>query len=159
GHGAPGVAGTSKAHGSPLGEELAAEAKRLAGWEHPLFTVPEPVRTACNALAEAGARDHGVWRTALAAFEDQVPQRAAEFRRGLDRRLPSRLADGLSAVPGEAPRATRQSSQACLKALTAVMPELIGGSADLAGSTGTATGGVVVTRDDYAGTTIAFGIR
>ena len=48
GHGAPGVAGTSKAHGSPLGEELAAEAMQLAGWEHPPFSVPEPVRVACH---------------------------------------------------------------------------------------------------------------
>ncbi|WP_328518994.1 transketolase [Kribbella sp. NBC_00359] len=159
GHGAPGVAGTSKAHGSPLGEELAAEAKRLAGWEHPPFSVPESVRAACDALASAGAREHDAWQAAYAAFEASAPHQAAEFRRSHDRRLPDALVETLSAVPGEAPRATRQSSQACLKALTTVMPELIGGSADLAGSTGTATGGAVVTRDDYSGSTIAFGIR
>jgi len=159
GHGAPGVAGTSKAHGSPLGEELAAEAKRLAGWEHPPFTVPEPVRTACSELTASGADEHATWRTALSAFESEHPQRAAEFHRGRDRRLPDDLPAALRAVPAGAPRATRQSSQACLKALTELMPELIGGSADLAGSTGTATGGAVVTRNDYSGTTIAFGIR
>ncbi|MGY4768506.1 transketolase [Kribbella sp. CWNU-51] len=159
GHGAPGVAGTSKAHGSPLGEELAAEAKRLAGWDHPPFSVPEPVRAACDALASVGAREHAAWQAAYAAFEASAPHQAAEFRRSRDRQLPDALVETLSAVPGEAPRATRQSSQACLKALPAVLPELIGGSADLAGSTGTATGGAVVTRDDYSGSTIAFGIR
>jgi transketolase len=156
GHGAPGVAGTSKAHGSPLGEELAAEAKRLAGWEHAPFSVPKQVRDVCSELASAGAREHDAWKAAVAAYS---PERAAEFHRGLDRRLPDGLGDALLAVPGDAPRATRQSSQACLKAVTAVMPELVGGSADLAGSTGTATGGAVVTRDDYSGSTIAFGIR
>jgi transketolase len=159
GHGAPGVAGTSKAHGSPLGEELAAEAKRLAGWEHPPFSVPEPVRAACKELARAGAREHTAWNAAVAAFEADSPQRAAEFIRSLDRRPSEGLGDALHAVPGERPRATRQSSQACLKAVTALMPELVGGSADLEGSTGTATGSAVVTRNDYSGSTIAFGIR
>ncbi|MEV0799632.1 transketolase [Kribbella sp. NPDC050281] len=156
GHGAPGVAGTSKAHGSPLGEELAAEAKRLAGWEHPPFAVPEQVRAVCNELAAAGAREHDAWDAAVAAYR---PERAVEFHCSQARRLPDGLGDALLGVAGDAPRATRQSSQACLKAVTALMPELVGGSADLAGSTGTATGGALVTRDDYSGSTIAFGIR
>lgn len=158
GNGAPGVAGTPKAHGSPLGEALLAETKALAGWDHPPFTVPEEVKDACAALARFGADDHARWRAALAAFEVEFPDRAAEFSRTQQRRLPAGLAEALRLIAGEEPRATRKSSQACLDAAVSMMPELVGGSADLAGSTGTVCGDVV-TSDDYLRTAIAFGIR
>ena len=158
GQGAPGVEGTAKAHGSPLGEPVLAETKRLAGWDSPQFTVPEPVREACAALTEIGVRKHTAWLTAVAGFEAAFPQRAAEFHRAGDRTPSAGLAQAMNRVAGEAPRATRQASQACLNAARAVMPELVGGSADLSGSTGTAFGDLV-TRDDYSGTAIAFGIR
>lgn len=158
GNGAPGVEGTSKAHGAPLGEELLAETKALAGWDHPPFTVPDEVREACAELARFGAEEHARWRADFATFEAGAPDRAAEFRRTHQRQLPTKLTDALEAIVDDAPRATRQSSQACLNALREVMPELAGGSADLAGSTGTAFGDLV-TRDDYSGSAIAFGIR
>ena len=158
GQGAPGVEGTSKAHGAPLGEELLAEAKQVAGWDHPPFTVPDPVREACAELAGSGARAHAAWREAFAAYEESAPEAAATFVRAQARGLPSDVTEALAQVPGEKARATRQASQACLDALRPVLPELTGGSADLAGSTGTAYGDLV-TRDDYAGTAIAFGIR
>lgn len=157
GHGAPGVQGTSNAHGSPLGDALLAESKELAGWDHPPFSVPEPVRETCAALADAGARARADWRADFATFEASCPERAADFQRASERGLPADLTSSLQ-VAGAAPRATRKSSQACLDAARAVLPELVGGSADLAGSTGTAFGDLV-TRDDYSGTAIAFGIR
>lgn len=159
GHGAPGVEGTPKAHGSPLGDSVLAQTKQRAGWEHPPFTVPEQVRATCSALAAVGARQHADWRTAFAAFEADAPERAAEFRRTRDRRLPAGLGDALVQIVGESPRATRQSSHACLTALTRRMPELVGGSADLSGSTGTAIDGGIVTGTDYLSRGIAFGIR
>lgn len=158
GHGAPGVEGTAKAHGSPLGDTVLADAKHLAGWEYPPFTVPEPVRDVCAELARFGADEHARWRGALAALEDEAPDRAAEFRRAQERKPPTGLAGTLRLIADDAPRATRQSSQACLTAALSVMPELVGGSADLAGSTGTVCGDVV-TRDDYTRRAIAFGIR
>ncbi|RAJ68788.1 transketolase [Streptomyces sp. Amel2xB2] len=158
GDGAPGVEGTAKAHGSPLGEEVLAEAKRRAGWDRPPFAVPEPVRRTCAALAADGAREHGSWRETFAAFEAAAPERAARFRRTHERLLPEGLGEILAGTAGDAPRATRQASQACLDALAPVLPELVGGSADLAGSTGT-TYGDLVTRDDYAHRAIAFGVR
>jgi transketolase len=158
GQGAPGVEGTAKAHGSPLGEALLAETKELAGWDYPPFSVPEPVRESCAKLAEAGAGEHATWREEFAPFAAAFPERAAEFRRAQERRLPGGLPGALQEIADAAPRATRQSSQACLTAAQSVLPELVGGSADLAGSTGTVCGDVV-TSDDYSKTAIAFGIR
>ncbi len=158
GQGAPGVEGTSKAHGSPLGEELLAESKRLAGWDYPPFTVPDEVRAVCAALAGRGAAAHAEWLGELAALEAADPERAAEFTRARARELPEGVIEALEGVVGDKPRATRQSSQACLTAALEALPELVGGSADLAGSTGTAAGDVI-TRDDFARRAIGFGIR
>ena len=158
GRGAPGVEGTSKAHGAPLGEALLAEAKKLAGWDQPSFGVPEQVSTATRELAEIGAREHAAWDDALDAFAAANPERAQQFRRAQERGLPVGLEEALAAAVATAPRATRQSSHACLSAALSALPELIGGSADLAGSTGTSIG-EVVTRDDFSCRAIAFGIR
>jgi len=158
GNGAPGVEGTAKAHGSPLGAALLAETKLRAGWDYPPFAVPEQVREACAALAGLGAREHASWRAEFAALESGNPERAAEFRRTHERRLPDGLAAALALIADAAPRATRQASQACLDVAGSLLPELVGGSADLAGSTGTAYGDVV-TRADFSRKAIAFGIR
>lgn len=158
GHGAPDVAGTAKAHGSPLGADRLARAKELAGWAYPPFAVPEQVGATCAVLTGIGAEDRADWLDRYAEFAAAAPERADEFARTGGRDLPDGLVDALSGIVGDAPRATRQSSQACLDALAPILPELVGGSADLAGSTGTAFG-PVVSRDDYARTAIAFGIR
>ncbi|MEV0545296.1 transketolase [Nocardia salmonicida] len=158
GHGAPGVAGTSKAHGSPLGARRLAQAKELAGWTLPPFAVPEQVSAMCAVLAAIGGEEHATWLEEFAAFDAAAPERAAEFRRALARLLPAGLPAALEAVAADAPRATRQSSQACLHAALSTMPELVGGSADLAGSTGTECGDVV-SRGDFTAGAIAFGIR
>ncbi|MFC7220165.1 transketolase [Streptomyces polyrhachis] len=158
GDGAPGVEGTSKAHGSPLGEEVLAETKKLIGWDHPPFTVPGDVRAACAELARQGAAEHARWTAELQALEARAPERVAEFRRRQERRLPEELDAALEGVVGGKARATRKSSEAALKAALSVMPELVGGSADLAESTGTAIG-EVIDRADFSRSAIAFGIR
>jgi transketolase len=160
GHGAPGIEGTSKAHGSPLGADALAQAKALAGWELSPFGVPATVREACGQLAQRGAAQHAHWREAFAAYAESRPQPAQEFERTRQRQLPPEM-DALSDLfpSAGAARATRQTSQDCLIAWSKLLPELVGGSADLAGSTGTSTGGALVTRHDYSGTTLAFGIR
>ncbi len=159
GHGAPGVEGTPSAHGSPLGEDVLAAAKAQAGWDLPAFAVPAPVQASCERLAAVGAARHAGWRAGFAAFAAGEPERAAVFRRTRERRLPGGLSEGLAAIARGRSRATRQSSQDCLVTLSQALPELVGGSADLAGSTGTATDGTLVTRDDYSGSVIAFGVR
>ncbi|WP_336081538.1 transketolase family protein [Nocardia sp. SSK8] len=158
GHGAPDVAGTSAAHGAPLGADQLARAKAAVGWEYPPFTVPEPVAATCAVLAALGAEDHADWTRRRAEFDAAAPESAAEFTRARAAILPEGLPGALARIVGTSPRATRQSSQACLTAAAAVLPELVGGSADLAGSTGTAFG-PVLTRDDFSPRAIAFGIR
>ncbi|MGD9960751.1 transketolase [Nocardioides sp.] len=159
GHGAPGVEGTSAVHGSPLGEPVLAAARARAGWDLPPFSVPDAVTEVCRLLAGEGAARHAEWRDAFTAYAAGAPDRAADFTRARARRLPGELSGTLAAIAEGRSRATRQSSQDCLIALTGLLPELVGGSADLAGSTGTATGAALVTREDFAGSVIAFGIR
>ncbi|MEU4649780.1 transketolase [Nocardia fluminea] len=158
GHGAPGLAGTPKAHGSPLGAQRLAQAKELAGWTLPSFAVPAPVQAMCAALAAIGGAEHTSWLEEFATFDALAPERAAQFRRAGARLLPADLLTALEGVAAQAPRATRQASQACLRAVLSTMPELVGGSADLAGSTGTECG-EVVHREDFTAGAIAFGIR
>ncbi len=159
GHGAPGVEGTSKAHGSPLGPEVLAAAKAAAGWSAPAFHVPEEVSSRCRSLARAGRSAHEAWQTQLESFRRAHPARAEEWRRAQARELPADLDEILEAVPTGLARATRQSSQTVLTALARGIPELVGGSSDLAGSTGTATGQAAVTRYDHSGSVLHFGIR
>ena len=159
GAGAPGIEGTKKAHGSPLGEEVLAEAKKLAGWEYEAFVVPDEVQADCAALGKAGADLRAVWQETFDAYAVEHPEAASAFSRAEDHVLPDGFADALATAAGTNPRATRVSSQAVLKALHPIMPELVGGSADLAGSTGTDMGSQLVTRDDYSGAELAFGIR
>ena len=159
GHGAPGVEGTSKAHGAPLGETTLAAAKARAGWTLPPFSVPVPVRSACAWLGAEGAGRHTAWQGAYDDFASVAPERAAAFQRALGRGLPGDVRATLAGVIGGRSRATRQASQDCLVRLTELLPELVGGSADLAGSTGATTGSALATRNDFSGSSIAFGVR
>lgn len=159
GHGAPGVEGTSKAHGAPLGPEVLAAAKAAAGWPAEPFTVPAEVRERCEELAAVGAAEHATWKARFTTLEQEDAERAAEWRRTQARELPADLDAVLAAVERGQARATRQSSQAALRALSAALPELVGGSADLAGSTGTATGQQAVAPDDFSGSVVNFGVR
>ncbi len=186
GHGAPGVEGTSKAHGSPLGAEVLAAAKARAGWGFGEFEVPSAVRERAREVAARGAAAHAAWRAAYDDYAGAHPESAAELERTWARGLPVDLGAALgsseertwpfppenpvvrsSEEPNPAPtaprewqdRATRVSSKAALEAARSVMPELVGGSADLAGSTGVDVPGFLVTRDDASGDLIAFGIR
>ena len=156
GHGAPGVEGTSAAHGAPLGPEVLAAAKAAVGWSEEPFAVPAAVREVAASLAADGAAAHAAWRTTYDAWAASDPDGARDLERIWARRLPA-LPD-LAPVLSADPRATRQSSRDVLARLTEVVPELVGGSADLAGSTGTDVARPV-TRDDFGGSRIDFGIR
>ncbi|WP_163689098.1 transketolase [Mycolicibacterium gadium] len=161
GYGAPGVEGTSKAHGSPLGAETLAAMRERLGWPAASFQVPVAVGATAAAVAVKGAASHADWADTHARWQAEHAQLSVDFPldatpRPEDLRALTPLSDG--AVPG-GKTATRKASGAALNALATVYPGLIGGSADLAGSTNTAIPGGDVGPGDYSGRTIHFGIR
>jgi transketolase len=139
GFGSPAKQGTASAHGEPLGEEELAATKEKLGWPAaPRFFIPEKALAAFRSALSTGAELENDWRRRLADYEKAYPQRAAEF----SRRLEGRLADGWDRdIPVFAPdpkgMATRVASGKVLNAIASCLPELIGGSADLAPSTKT----------------------
>ena len=160
--GAPTKAGTAAAHGSPLGkDEIAATRVRL-GWTAPPFVVPDDLAASWR---QAGARckaDSAAWRKRLA---EAAPETRAAFETGEAGSLPQATRDALAAIrtkfAAEAPKtATRQASGHVLEAIVPVLPALIGGSADLTPSNNTKTKNQkLVTRGDFAGSYIHYGIR
>jgi len=168
GFGSPNRAGTSKAHGSPLGAEEVALTKRALGWpEQPELWVPDEVRRYFAARIEAKRSQSADRRVRLAAWRAAEPERAAAWDAAREGRLPAdlaeRLADGMQGVDA----ATRKHSGTVLEKLSQLVPNMAGGSADLAGSTAPPIiGGVgIVGRpadadgDAFAGRNIHFGIR
>ena len=159
GFGAPGVEGTSAAHGAPLGADVLAAARRRFGWTDEAFHVPADVADVCARLAEAGARARHDWADRWDAWEQADPPSAQELRRRLSTEPPADLEAALADVDVARDRATRQASADVVGRVAEVMPELVGGSADLAGSTGTAIPGGAVRAGSYAGRVLHFGIR
>jgi transketolase len=172
--GAPTKQDTSEAHGAPLGEAEVRATKRAMGWpEDARFLVPPEVATH---MAEAGKRGAGAvadWERRLAAYRAAYPAEAAELERvltgalpqGWETRLPQFSQEGGPGAPPSAAAAgskmaTRQASGKVLHALAPVLPELVGGSADLAGSNNTALPGTRdVQRGAYGGRILHFGVR
>jgi transketolase len=160
GYGAPGLEGTSKVHGSPLGAETIAAMRDNLDWPPSAFYVPGTVRSAMAALAAQGAAARAEWVRAYANWSADHPRLAVDFP--LNRVPAPPAAEVLAPLidsghPGRL--ATRQASGAALKDMAPEYPALVGGSADLAGSTNTAIPGGDVSAGDYAGRTIHFGIR
>lgn len=160
GYGAPGVEGTSKAHGSPLGTATIAAMRARFDWPHEAFHVPAHVRAVVTDLAADGARAHAEWARVHEDWSTANPRLAHDFP--LDR-VPepgdiAALTELADAAPG-GKSATRQASGEALNALAQVYPALVGGSADLAASTNTAIPGGDVSPGEYGGRTIHFGIR
>lgn len=143
GFGAPGKAGSARCHGSPLGAEEAAATRVALGWPHPPFEIPTDIRAAWDAR-QTGAQAEAAWRTRFGAYAAAYPELAAEFTRRMEGRLPEgwlEAADACIAAANAAGEslATRAASQKVLNALVPLMPELVGGSADLSDSVGTLT--------------------
>jgi len=160
GFGAPHKQGTASTHGSPLGGEEVAATRETLDWPHEPFKVPEAILVAWRI---AGARC-GPSRRRWAKRLEGSDLRTA-FEADLAERLPAEMERAIASLKRrfveEAPkRATRQSSQAVLETLTATLPQLIGGSADLTGSNGTKTADHrPVTAEDFAGSYVHYGVR
>lgn len=160
GYGAPGVEGTPKAHGSPLGAATIAAMRDKARRPETKFFVPEGLRAVTAGLAGDGAAARADWIQSYAIWCAEHPQLAVDYP--LNRVPAPANVDAVVSLAEAATSgrtATRQASGAALNALAAGYPALVGGSADLATSTNTVIPGGDVCADHYAGRVLHFGIR
>ncbi len=162
GWGSPGKQGTGGAHGAPLGADEVARVRKRIGWHHPPFEIPDDIYTHFDCTARGSAAESD-WNERLAAYASEYPDLAAEFERRLSGALPQQWEQcSAQAIQDAAdtPVATRQSSKAALEEYGPQLPEIIGGSADLTGSNLTYwSGSKAITRDDFSGNYIYFGVR
>lgn len=161
GFGAPHVQDTSKAHGAPLGADEVRLAKQAYGWpDDAEFRVPDDVAAWGGVLRARGDAEVAAWQAAMDAYAAAYPDEAAELRRRLAGDLPAGWDAGLPSFDGGTSTATRVASTAALNAIAANLPELVGGAADLASSTGTViTDGGDIAPGAFAGRNIHFGVR
>jgi transketolase len=160
-YGSPNKQDTAAAHGAPLGEEEVRLTKQNLGWayEEP-FTVPEEVLTVYRRAVDKGRATEEAWRRQLDEYTVAHPEEAAEFQRVLSRRLPDGWEKALPGFNEGEKMATRAASGAALNALAPIIPELVGGSADLAPSTDTYLKGYDdVMSGRFAGRNFHFGVR
>lgn len=158
GYGAPTKCGTSKCHGSPLGAEELAAMRQNLNWNYEPFEVPADV---LEAWRVAGSRSHD----AFLAWEKRARAKGREFLDVIADKLPAGWDKELNELKRQAVKektkvATRKASQMCLEAIVPHIPEIVGGSADLAASNLTFTSASkTVTKDDYNGNNVMYGIR
>ncbi|WP_338441398.1 transketolase [Synechococcus elongatus IITB4] len=132
GYGSPNKANTAGVHGAALGDAEIKLTRENLGWDYEPFVVPEDALAHWRKAIERGAALESSWNETLAQYKANYPAEAAEFERMLRSELPTGWADALpSYTPADKAVATRKHSEICLNALAPVLPELIGGSADL----------------------------
>ena len=164
GFGSPNKQGTHGSHGSPLGEDEVALTRETLNWPHPAFTVPDDVYAGWDAK-QAGAKKEQAWQDKFAAYKTAYPELAAEYqRRVIDKSLPAGFEEKAQAFIAECQDkaekvASRKASQNAIGAYGEVLPELIGGSADLAGSNLTLWSGSRGIQDEADGNYIYYGVR
>jgi len=158
GFGSPKKAGTSAAHGSPLGDAEVAATKAALGWDPDAkFLIPDAVRTHMGEAVKRGAAAHATWREKLAAYKLAHPELALQLEVALRGELPAGWDAELPTFTGK-PVATRSASGKILGALAAKIPWLLGGDADLGGSTKTIVPGGDFDRAGK-GRNLRFGVR
>ena len=164
GFGAPKKQNTKQAHGESLGEEEVAAARLQLGWKFPAFEIPSEYYAGWDARTRGRAFE-GNWNTLLDAYQKSYPELAEEFKRRQDGELPPewpekslQFINSTAAYGGE--MASRKASQNVLDGYGPLLPELIGGSADLTGSNNTLwKGSRPISRQDFGGNYIYFGVR
>ncbi|WP_438468927.1 transketolase [Vibrio vulnificus] len=164
GFGSPNKSGSHDCHGAPLGaEEIAATRKEL-GWEHGPFEIPQEVYAEWSAK-EAGAAKEAAWNEKFAAYEAAYPELAAEFKRRVNGELPAQWEEKANQIIADlqanpANIASRKASQNALEAFGKMLPEFMGGSADLAPSNLTMwSGSKSLEASDFSGNYIHYGVR
>ena len=163
GWGAPNKQGTASTHGEALGDDEVAATREQLGWEYPPFVVPDDIRSAWDAC-ERGRVLVADWQRRMAAYREAHPAFAAEF----ERRMSAQLPDDWPTAAGEIVRtvaaeardmATRKGSHRALEGYAPLLPELVGGSADLTGSNNTWHSGSRRIDGDDSGNYVHFGVR
>ncbi|MBT8142817.1 MAG: transketolase [Gammaproteobacteria bacterium] len=164
GYGAPNKQGTASCHGAALGDDEIAKTRDALDWPHAPFDIPTDIRTQWDAL-ENGKQQQSAWEQMFTAYAKAHPELAKIYTRQMSGNLPSdweeAKAANLQAINAEAAgHATRKASQRALDAIGPLLPELVGGSADLTGSNNTFwKGSKGITANDASGNYIYFGVR
>ena len=162
GFGAPNKQGKEECHGAPLGDDEVAAAREQLNWPHPPFHVPEPIYQEWDAR-EQGKQRQDEWLERFARYRDDHPELAREFSRRTDCKLPAEITSEAfieqMQEKGET-LATRKASLLCLNELGPQLPELLGGSADLAPSNLTFwSGAKPISRENPSGNYLHYGVR
>ncbi|MFZ8976166.1 MAG: transketolase [Pseudohongiellaceae bacterium] len=163
GFGSPNKGGTAATHGAPLGEDEVAAVREELGWPHAPFVVPEEIRAAWDAT-EKGFAAESAWKEKLVAYEEAYPELAMELVRRIKGELPGEFSAKAEAYIQQCQEtedniASRKASQNCIEVFGALLPELIGGSADLTGSNLTTWSGSTPVTRDAGGNYIYYGVR
>jgi len=164
GWGSPNKQGKESSHGAPLGDDEIVLTREALGWKHDAFVVPNEYYAGWDAR-ERGAELEAEWNKKFSVYQEKYPEQAAEFQRRIEGKLPDNWAESsadyikATAEAGE-DMATRQASQKALNEYGPLLPELIGGSADLAGSNLTIwSGSKRIDGKSGAGNYIYYGVR
>jgi len=162
GFGAPNKQGTSGSHGAPLGEDEVAATRKALDWPHPQFEIPAPILKVWRTAGERGAPESAAWRERVSEADKGLVD---TFRRAIAGDLPKELTGAIAAYKRQLSEdqpsvATRKASQMALEVINGVVPEMIGGSADLSGSVLTKTSQTeAITAQDFGGRYLHYGVR
>ena len=163
GYGSPNKSGTHGCHGAALGEEEVALTRKELGWDYAPFEIPDDVYAGWDAKAK-GARVEDTWNDKFAAYAEEYPAEAAEFKRRMAGDLPSNWKEASDALIAETNSkqenlASRQASQKTIAGLASTLPEFLGGSADLTGSNLTSCADFKHVSGNEMGNYISYGVR
>ncbi|MGE5650810.1 MAG: transketolase [Bacillota bacterium] len=163
GKGSPNMQGTDKVHGAALGDKEIAATREAIGWTHAPFEIPADVYAAWDAKQQGAALEEE-WNALFKAYDERYPQEAGELVRRMKGELPGNFTATMDAyvaacVEKKETIATRKASQNAIQALAPVLPEFLGGSADLTGSNLTNWKECVAVRAEQAGNHINYGVR
>ncbi|MFW2533676.1 MULTISPECIES: transketolase [unclassified Legionella] len=163
GYGSP-VAGSEKSHGSPLGAAGVAKVREHFHWPHPPFVIPDALYAAWNHV-EQGQHDESHWLQSCQTYQQHHPQDYQEFLRRINGDLPDNWPTQSAAFieqcrTSDKALATRKSSQQCIEQFARILPEMLGGSADLTGSNNTDwSGSKAISAEDFSGNYLYYGVR
>ena len=163
GKGSPNKAGSHDSHGAPLGDKEITATREAIGWSHPPFVIPETVYAAWDAKKQ-GATGESAWNEKFAKYAEKYPELAAEFTRRMAGKLPTTWAADAKALIAKVDEkgetiATRKASQNSIELLGKLLPEFVGGSADLAGSNLTLWSGSRAVGKADGGNYVHYGVR